>query len=318
MDPVKGKRILIVGVKFYHYNDEIIKKLKSRGADVRFFYERDVSIRHAFIDAFFSNYMDTWQERHYQRILKAISGDQFDYLLVIRGYKMPVLFADAVRMINPGIKTILYQWDSMNNWDYQNVMGAFDRVYSFDYKDAHDLNIKYVPTFSTDDFADLHPVPIRYDLFFFGNYTHERYLQAQKIQDFAELNGYRLKMHLFLSFKRYIRERIKGVKIDRRYIEFQRMNKEEYLENFNESNIIVDITTETQSGLAMRVLDTLAAGKKLITNNKYISAEPYFNPQQICIVNPAEFDAPASFFKVAHFKKINYSIDSWIDQIFGD
>lgn len=317
-DPVRGKRILFIGVKFYHYNDEIISKLKARGAEVVFFYERDITLKHAFIDSFLPDQMDKWQAQHYNGILTSISGQTFDYLLVIRGYKMPIGFESAVRSMNPNIRSILYQWDSLNNWNYLDAMGSFDRVYTFDYKDAEDLNIKYIPTFHTDEFAVLKPVKIKYDLFFFGNYTLERYQEMQKIIDFSVENGYRLKTHLFLSFKRYLRERIKGAKIDRKYVAFTRMNKYNYLQLFNESNIIVDITTETQSGLAMRVLDALGAGKKLITNNKHISAEPFYNPKQIYIVDPANFEIPASFFEEETFDKINYSIDTWIDRIFAD
>jgi len=317
-DPVKGKRILIIGVKFYHYNDEIIGKLRKRGADVVFFYERDITIRHALIDAFWPHRMDKWQEKHYGKILNAIRGQYFDYLLVIRGYKMPVSFSGAVRRISPGIKTILYQWDSLNNWNYLNVMQEFDRVYTFDYMDAEDLNIKYIPTFHTDEFSDMLPVRSKYDMFFFGNYTFERYQQMQKIIDFAEANGYKLKTHLFLSYKRYIRERTRGIKIERDKVAFYRMNKANYLKLFNDSNIIVDITTETQSGLSMRVLDTLAAGKKLITNNRHIMKESFYNPEQIHIVNPADFDIPGSFFKEETFEKINHSMDTWIDKIFAD
>jgi len=307
----------MVGVKFYHYNDEIIKKLKKRGAQVTFHYERDISIRHALIDTFFGAYMESWQKRHYDGILQEIRNKKFDFLLVIRGYKMPVDFVEKVKALNPGLKTIMYQWDSLNNSDYLESMKGFDKTCTFDYKDAGQLDISYVPTFHTDEFSSLPTVPIQYDMFYYGNYTTLRYQHVAQIQSFADAHGYRLKTHIFLSYKRYITERIKGVKIDQKYVTFKRMNKAEYIHSFNASNIIIDITTQSQSGLAMRVLDTLGAGKKLITNNSYIDREPYFDPKQIYIVDPDNFDVPPEFFKVELFQKVNYSIDAWIDGIFS-
>jgi hypothetical protein len=152
-------------------------------------------------------------------------------------------------------------------------------------------------------------------MFYYGNYTALRYQHVAQIMAFAKDNGYRIKKHIYLSYKRYINERLKGVKINPKYVTFKRMDKEEYIRLFNASNCIVDITTESQSGLAMRVLDTVGAGKKLITNNTYIPREPYYSPQQICIIDPDNFDVPAEFFRLETFTKVNYSIDLWIDRI---
>src|SRR5215217_2036239 len=202
MNTLAGKNILIVGVKFYHYNEEIISKLEKSGANVTFFHERDITIKHAIIDAFFNQYMMAWQEKHYAGILKQIAGKQFDYLLVIRGFMMPLDFVDRVKQLNAGIKTIMYQWDSLHNWDYREKIPLFDRSYTFDYNDAEQLGLKYVPTFHTDEFSNLQPVKIEYDLFFFGNFTRERYDKMQELIAFAQSRGYRLKTHLYMGYKR--------------------------------------------------------------------------------------------------------------------
>lgn len=317
MKTVSGKKILMIGVKFYFYNDEIIKKLKSMNAEVEFFYERDITIRHAIIDTFFPRYMETWQDKHYGQILESIKGKKFDYLLVIRGYKMPLWFVDGVRKQNPDIKTIMYQWDSVQNFDYREKLPYFDFCSTFDYEDAKRLNLTYIPTFHIDEFKNLEPVEIEYDLFFYGNFTRERYEKVIELIDIAQQKGYRLKRHLFMSYKRFLLENSRGAKLDKKYINFSRMGKTEYLQLFKQSNIIVDITTTAQSGLAMRVLDTLGAGKKLITNNVHIKQESYYNPDQIFVIEDGNLDIPASFFEIKTFPKIDYSLDKWVENIFG-
>jgi len=105
--------------------------------------------------------------------------------------------------------------------------------------------------------------------------------------------------------------------LNKKYLSFNRMNKREYVSLFNQSNIIVDLTTTTQSGLAMRVLDTLGAGKKLITNNIHIKNEPYYDPEQIFILPGSDLEVPKDFFVHKTFPKIDYSIENWIRNIFG-
>ncbi|MES2826853.1 MAG: hypothetical protein V4687_01805 [Bacteroidota bacterium] len=313
---LSGKKILLIGVKFYHFNAEIIKKLEGYGAEVNFFYERDISVKHAIVANFFSSYIDEWQRKHYNSILKDINNDHYDYLFVIRGYKMEGQFIEKVRFLNPGIKTIMYQWDSNKNGSYESLLKHFDSVRTFDYKDSEDFHIKYIPTFHTDEFNNLPEVSPRYKLFFYGNFTLDRYNQMLDLKKYADMHGITLKTHLHISWKRYLIQRLKGVNINSKYVTFQRMDKETYIKIFNQSEIIVDFTTDAQTGLAMRVVDVLGAGKKLITNNVHIVKEPTYNPEQILIVDLNNFNIPKSFLEHKQFKKQDYSIDKWLERVF--
>jgi len=311
-----GKKILFIGVKFYHFNAEIIKKFENYGAKVRFFYERDISVKHAIIDNLFHSYVDTWQEKHYKGILKSIKNEHYDYMFVIRGYKITGKFVEEVKALNPGIQTIMYQWDSEKNGNYKPIIRYFDFFRTFDYEDSRELNLKYVPLFHTDEFSKLPDIPSVYQLFFYGNFTWDRYLSMLDLQKYANENGISLKTHLHISWKRFLMQRLKGTPIDPKYINFKRMDKETYLILFNQAEVIVDITTNAQSGLAMRVIDTLGSGKKLITNNKNIVNEPGFDPCQILIIDPENLTIPNSFLEPRTFKKQDYSIDKWLENIF--
>lgn len=314
---LNGKKILLIAPKFYHYNDEIIKKMKFYGAEVTFYYERDTSILHALIDAFFNSYIDNWAERHYNGILKKIENQQFDYLLVIHGYKIKRNFVEQVKRMSPHIETIMYQWDSRENREYIDKLPFFDKTYTFDYHDAEVLSLKYIPTFHTDELLNLPDRQLKYDLFYYGNFTQDRYERMLELQKYADQKNLRIKTHLYISWKRYLMERLKGVAIESKYVSFKKMNKSEYLDLFAESKIIVDFTTNTQTGMAMRVLDALASGKKIITNNPHIVKEPCYNPEQILIVDPDHFDIPNSFLQARTFEKQDYSIDKWLSNIFN-
>lgn len=318
LDQLKGSRILFIGVNFYHFNEEIIKKMQGYGAHVRFFYERQISLQHALIDNFFPQFIDQWQDRHYESILKTIESETYDYLLVVRGYRMKGKFVDRVRSLNPGIKTIMYQWDSLQNWNYLDKVPFFDKTYSFDFLDClENKGIEYTPTFYTDEFADLPIVPLEHDFFFYGNYTPERYEKMLQLKEYLLKKGQTLKTHLYISWKRYILHRLKGYRIERKNISFRKMSKGEYVELFNKSRVIVDITTHTQSGMAMRVIDALGAGKPILTCNKHITLEPNYNPDQIQLLDLDNLHIPEGFLKgQVIFRKHDYSIERWLSVIF--
>jgi hypothetical protein len=50
-------------------------------------------------------------------------------------------------------------------------------------------------------------------------------------------------------------------------------------------SVVIDIVQRGQSGLTMRAIEALAAGKKIITNNKNIINEPFYNNKNIMIID---------------------------------
>lgn len=318
IEKISGKSILFIAPKFYHYNSEMVRKMESYGAEVTFFYERDVSILHAIIDAFVKSLQEFWKDRHYRNILKEIKTKHFDYLFVINGSGLKGWFVEGVKRLNPNIKTIMYQWDSRQNREYFSKIQYFDKTMSFDFADARELSLKYVPTFHVDEFSNLPEGKLKYDLFFYGNFTWERYEKMIELKNYANELGLSIHTHLFISWKRYLMERLKGVPILAKNVSFKRMTKESYLKLFTESRIIVDLTTNTQTGIAMRVLDALGAGKKIITNNPHIINEPSYNKEQILIIDPENFYFPKEFLEPKSFPKHDYTIDKWLAGIFID
>lgn len=318
-EKLEGRHILVIGVKFYYYNEEILKKFRAAGARVTFFYERDISFVFGLVKYFRPGSVDEMQHRHYEGITQKIEGETFDYLLVIRGYKMQGEFVTRVKQLNPGIRTLLYQWDSYRLWDcdYRHLMPFFDGVATFDFQDAEELSIPYIPTFSLDVFRDISVSKTDYDLFYSGNYTYPRYLFLIQLVQLAKQQGYRLNTRLVMSRKTYLQERWRGVKLDPALLSFRKLSKGEYEDLFARSLVIVDFTDEKQTGLTMRTLDVLCAGKKLLTNNKNVFKEPGLNPDQIRVYNPRELRIDPEFVGEADFERKNYSIERWLGRIFA-
>jgi len=317
-DKLSGKRVLLITARFYHYGDAICEKIKTYGAKVSHYYERDLSIRHNIIASFFSNRMDGWQDRHYRNILSDISDCSFDYLIVVRGYKMKSWFVEAIKRQNPGIYSIMYQWDPYTAWesDYRHLMPLFDRTLSFDYHDSKTLNIPYSPTFHTDEYSAVPKSPSSYDFIFCTSYTDEKYAFLKSFKRYCQQKGYTLKSHLYISWLRFIKARFSGTHISKKDISFRRLPRELYFELFCKSKTIVDFSASTQTGLTMRVIDALGSGKRVLTNNANAVNEPSFNPRQIILYDSNDLAFPEWVADDEWFEVKDYSIDKWLDNLF--
>ena len=316
---LRGKKILLIGVKFYHFTDEIIAKLVHYGAEVTFRYERDTTIKFGLAKTFKPEFADVLQERHYRKVAAEAEEKHFDYMLVIRGYTMQPWFVEKIKADHPGIQTILYQWDSYANWecDYRYLISSFDVVKTFDRKDAVELGLPYVPTYSSDEYADLPETETEFDIFYSGGYTGPRYEFLKQLLSYSAAHGLKLYAHLVMNQVSYIRGFLSNDKPDRSLLSFKNLSKEEYIEIFKRSNVIIDYTKDTQAGITMRTLDVLAAGKKLLTNNRYIMEEPAYNPAQIQLFDPANFSVDTDFVKRKElFPRQDFSIDKWLNNIF--
>ena len=327
-EKLRGKKILFIGVKFYHYHSEIIKKMEEYGANPTFFAERDTSISFGIVNRLFHNQLDRYQELHYKRILRKTNSTKFDYLFVIRGYKMPVWFVNTIKERNPGIITIMYQWDANANSPFLNlpskfdIVNEFDKVLSFDFKDVDENPglLKYSPTFYTDEISRLKDIKehnFKYDLFYFGSYLPERYAGLLKIKEYAETNGLTLKTHFHMPFRYYLMERFKGTKLNKSLLSSNTMNRKMYLQLFSESRVIVDVSNAKQTGIAMRVLDALGAGKKVLSTNRWITKEVGIDDSQVLIFELNSMNIPPKFFIEKPVKvHCDYSLDKWLHNIF--
>ncbi|RZL69039.1 MAG: hypothetical protein EOO93_02725 [Pedobacter sp.] len=326
---LKGKSILYIGVKFYYYHQQLIDKLSgSYGAQVTYYPERDTSILFGVVNRLAPSYIEAYQELYYKKMLNRLISKRFDYFLVIRGFKMPLWFVKKIKELNPGIKAINYQWDSnynspfMNLDPYYNIISEFDVKLSFDYKDVQDYDqLQYSPTFYTDEIKELakqNPADFKYDLFYFGSYLPERYQGLLKFIDFAKQNNYTIKTHFYMPFRYYLLERLKGVQIDWKLIKTFKMSRSSYISNLRKAKIIIDVSNTKQTGMAMRVLDGLGSGKKIITVNKWISSDKAYNANQIAIIDIDRIEISNEFIKGGENISPNeeFTLDKWIERIF--
>lgn len=318
------KRILFIGPVFHDYHTAIIEKLKNAGAEVEFFPERKYGITFKLTNNLFNSRLALHQERHYREILKATMDRKYDYLFVIRGFMLPQIFIDAFRKRNSGARTIMYQWDSNRTNPFVHLINSFDKVYSFDFEDCENHpQITYLPLFYTDDVkqvAEQQRKHEEFDFFFLGSYFPERYAATINFRRYAEEKGWMLKAFLYIPFTSYIKERLKGVKLDHSIVSFKHMPRQQYLEILSKSRVMVDVSNPRQTGLAMRIIEAFACGTKVLTNNYRLKEDKLYTPEYVAFFNDKMPEIDESFVvSRPKLEKIGVvSIGEWSRQIFEE
>jgi hypothetical protein len=316
-------KVLFIGPVFYDYHTLIKTKIEELGAEVSFFSEKKDGFLYGVLNTINKNLIFLYQRFYFWRIWQKIKNHEFSHFFLIRGYKIPNFFLKKLRDQNKGIKFVMYQWDSNKNNPYFNIIDLFDKVYTFDYGDYKKSDkLKYLQLFYTEDIEKIRmrENKIKYHFFCFNSFTIERYNSILKFADFV--NKYKIKAKIFCYIPKstYIKYRyLKFIKLNKAYLSFNTMKRNDYLQFLAESVVVVDFNHSVQTGLSMRVIETYGAGKKLLTTNKSIKDNPIFSPEWVQVLDKDCYKYDSKFSKNELFKvsdRDSLSIDNWTKQIF--
>jgi len=319
-----GKRVLFICPEFYDYHVQIKRKLENVGASVDFFSESPAKWKVSMYRQI--RRTNTLISNHYSSILEKILNTTYNYVFVIRGNKMPSCFLSELRKNNSEAIFLMYQWDSLTNNNYKSIIDKFDKVFTFDIKDANDnFELRYLPLFYTNDYHELinsrNEGLLTTDLFFIGAVGHqyrERTAIVEEISNICLEGNLIFKKYLFIPFYSYLKDILRGEQHNG--ISFKALNKQGVLTYVNQSKAILDIHNKNQTGLSIRTFESLGAGKKLVTTNADIANADFYNAKNIFLYRGKQDSAKLISF-LSHNNEDyldvqKYRIDNWLRTIF--
>ena len=104
-------------------------------------------------------------------------------------------------------------------------------------------------------------------------------------------------------------------------ISFKPKSSKELSEIVSESKVILDVNDIKQQGLTIRTLETLLAGKKIITTNADIINYDFYNPENVCVIDREHIQIPKNFFEKKYvpieYKILKkYTAEGWVRDVF--
>ena len=323
-----GKNILFISSRFFNYEQEIHRKLESVGANVDYFDERPANdfITKSLIRVN-KKLLKRKVNNYYKKIIQETQNNNYDIVLIIKGESISNEHLQALKILHPKAKFILYMWD---NFSYtpnsKKIKHMFDHAYTFDRDDAATYkDMKFRPLFFIDDYKNIPDNEIKdIDVLFIGTVHTDRYLILKKIEKQLEeqnLNYFFYKYYpnkILFYLKKFFNPSFRKMKKEE--FHFKGIPKQDILNYYSRAKVIIDIERPKQNGLTMRTIEVFGAKKKLITTNKSIAQYNLYDKNNIQIIDRDKPIVNADFiqgdYKDAKSHTYNkYSIEYWLYEI---
>lgn len=221
------------------------------------------------------------------------------------------------------IKFVLWMWDACGILEKSGIKieklpEMYHKIATFDRNDAKKYNFEFFPQFHNRKILE--------------NYT-ESGKKNNKGVSFFGVDGGRL--DILTAILRKLKElkeepsfyivKDKGKSYINNnseimpYLNEEFLSYEECLEKMSNSQVILEIMRETQTGLTLRSLESLFMEKKLITNNKDILNYDFYNKNNILIIDSVD-DITEEFFSTPYEKTAEeilnkYTVEAWVKNI---
>lgn len=325
-----GKRVLLLAVYTFNYQNIICDKLKEMGAEVVLYDERSVSSPYAKALLKVEPYLFRRKtKKYYQKIINKHIKESFDYILFIKCDMPDESVLVNLRVAFPKAKLCLHIWDSIENIPHiLDKVKYFDYATSFDRKDCIEHpEFGFRPLFYSDDFMATQKVDeYKYDISFCGTIHSDRYKIIKSVEQQCKNSGmvyygfhYLQSKLVYYLFKLTKRE-FKNTKI--KDFAFDKKSNKEIANIVDVSKSVVDIQHPKQTGLTMRTIEMLGMKKKFITTNKDIVNYDFYNTRNICVIDRANPVISKEFLESSYqdideeiYKK--YSLQYWICDVLG-
>lgn len=328
-ETVEGKRILLLYARFFGYDKMVKDALERRGAIVDLYDARaNINVVEKAIKKVTPVFYYRKQAKFHEQIQKTNSQNHYDFIYTNEHIKAETL--KQYKACFPDAELVLYLDDSVENLkDVEKTFSLYDRVLTFDRKDAQKYGIQFRPLFFGKSYQDRmadQPDP-KHNLCFIGTIHSDRQRVISKVETdpavtaggrdffcYGYLQSWFMYVYYFLCKPEFRKKPF-------RYFQYRQLPAEQVAEHMAGSIAVLDIEHPKQSGLTMRTIETIGLGKKIITTNVDIVNYDFYNSNNILVIDrndpkitPEFFQQPFEPMSEELYQK--YSIDGWIDMVF--
>ncbi len=322
-----GKRVLFIAPRFFSYERDIIAALTRCGAEVDWLPDRP-------FDSPFMTAVTRFQPsvilpaayRLYEKMMHGFGRSHYDFILVLNGQTLPKKLLVKWRACFPQARFLLYMWDSLENrGSVRGNLDQFDECFSFDPGAVEKFGMILRPLYFVPGFEAAQDTKCDYGISFIGTAHTDRYEIVSKIDAKlpSQINRF---WYLFLQTQwvyhayRFTNKAYKSAK--QSDFQFASLPRTTVQETFRRSMSILDIEHPDQTGLTMRTFETLGAQKKLVTTNASVRDYPFFDANNIHVIDRHSPIVPEEFINlpyrpIAPELYLKYSIDGWVREVMG-
>jgi hypothetical protein len=279
--------LLFIAPKFFNYEKKIIDELTSFYEKVIF--KTEVPYQSSYLYYAIRRVSKKFAEKaladYNRKLIELVVDKNIDRIFIIRGFGINEEFLSNVCALKKKVEIFHYQWDSFSIVPNGQLIAKYaDYNFSFDKCDvANNSSFIHLPLFSL--LNSTNTAEVFDDILFVGTYHSDRINISNRIEEYCKLNNLIYRKYLFMPLQSYIRNLLQGNYIKFSDIKFRKLSYENYEKMILGANIIVDSPYDTQCGATMRTIEALSISKKIISTNKNLIAESFYNDINILILD---------------------------------
>ena len=328
--PRAGRRghVLLVTPLTFSYHVAISETLRELGYGVTWWDERASSATwYKLALRLFPALTVRWSERSFLERLRGLAGAPITHVLVIKGEGLSGRVVREIRHALPGASMGLYLWDGAENVaGVSNILPAFDSVTTFDPQDAKRFGWAYRPLFGREVSVNTDPpMPAQYDWCFIGTIHSDRHRVIHRLR---QRGGPHVRSFVFAYFQSPLILFVRRLTdwtlwlAPKGTLSTKPMPAAEVAQVVNRSRAVLDVEHPRQRGFTMRSIETLLAGKKLVTTNQHILGSDLYHPSRAHVISRLTPEIPAGFVEQPYAEipdalRHGYSCAGWAAELLG-
>jgi hypothetical protein len=317
------QKIAVISFDHWNYDAHIVSALQKKGIDSfhikigNFKYKNTWErIQNTFSKVFLGNNPKLKKRQEY--ILQQLKDKGFqNQILVINPELIDLEYHLEIKKHTD--KYIAYLYDSVSRCPVEHLLeGVFDEIFSFDKNDV--LTYGFSETTNYIYFDTPKKAAIQKQNFIYIGSIDNR---LDYLNQFAEHIKKHQQSFLFYAIgKKAFINKLKQLFLGKnKNIIFQkkRFTQNETLKMYAESETIVDLVRDNQSGLSFRIFEALGLQKNIITNNNYIATYDIYNSGKIVYLDDLNKINEVAFIDSKYSIELidKYHIQNWIKNVFS-
>lgn len=320
------RHILLISPLTFSYHLSISDTLREMGYEVTWWDDRaSTATWYKIALRLFPAWTVRWSERSFLERLSQLDSTFFTHVLVIKGEGLSKRVAIKIRETMSKASVGLYLWDGIQNAKgVINILSAFDSVATFDPVDARNFGWVYRPLFWRNIAASKEAIGAAiFDWSFIGTIHSDRH---RVIHLLRQRDGQERRSFVFGYFQSPL------MLLMRKFVDWtlwfapkgslstKSMSVVEMAQIVSNSNAILDVEHPRQRGFTMRTIETLLAGKKLVTTNENILKSDLYHSSRVHVISRRDPFIPVEFL-CEPFQKISvdlqnyYSCNGWAKEL---
>jgi hypothetical protein len=327
-NPRAEGHVLLIAPLYFSYHEAICRSLEQMGYRVTWWNDRVSSATWYKLALRVLPRPTRWlSQGHFLNRLSAASLADVTHVLVVKGEGLSVHVAAEMRRILANVPMGLYLWDSVDNVPgVSRIAVYFDSVSTFDPTDAKQFGWLYRPLFTRFPERTAAPAIAEYDWCFLGTLHSDRHRLIDRLR---RASGQYRRVFVFCYSPSkailWVRRLIDGTlrSAPPGTLSVTPMPAPEVQQIIERSRAVLDIEHPRQRGLTMRTIETLLAGRKIVTTNAHIVDSDLYDPSRVHVIRRDDPSIPQAFIDVEFLPVLpalrsRYSCEGWVTELMSN